>query len=215
LLEHEGVAADKLGDAAPGAYKIIVAHADLARAVALLEANDLPRRGRRGVAETFATESLMPSPVEERARYAAALASELERTLEALPGAVGARVHLALPAPTLEALAGVAARERPTASVLLAVRGASPLAEAELRRLVAGAVPGLQAADVSLVVADRAAPPASGEPLVRLGPLLVARAARPTLAACAAIALAAILGLALALVVAARRLAAASRRTGA
>ncbi|HZS41038.1 MAG TPA: secretion protein [Polyangia bacterium] len=179
LLETAGLPADKVADD-QGGYKIVVARADVARAFTLLEAHDLPRRGQKGLAETFGDSSLLPSAVEERARYAAAMAAELERTLEAMPGVTAARVHLALPADDPLATAG--AHGRPTASVLVKARGTLPASEADVRRLVAGAVATLQPADVSVVFA--AAPPDdNAPPLDHFGPLRVAHGERATVAA--------------------------------
>src|SRR5262245_31877616 len=113
VLESAGIGADKVQeDGQANAYKIVVPHGESARAFALLESRDLPKRALRGLGDTFAGGTLLPSPVEDRARYAAALAGELERSLEEIPGVVSARVHLALPPE--ESLIGDAARPRPT-----------------------------------------------------------------------------------------------------
>ncbi len=195
LLEGAGLSADKLADD-QGGYKIVVGRGEVARAFALLESRDLPRRGQKGLAETFADSSLMPSAVEERARYAAALSAELERTLEAMPGVIAARVHLALPA---DDPLSAAPRTRPTASVLLKSRAPAPASEADVRRLVAGAVPTLAAADVSVVFA--AAPLDEGPPpLDHFGPLRLSHDSRPTATALASVSLALILLLSIALV---------------
>src|SRR5262249_11471815 len=158
------------------AFTIVVGRGDAARAFGLLESRDLPRSGQKGLAETFGGGGLLPSAVEERARLQAALASELERTLEAVPSVRAARVHLALPEP---APPGESGRARPTASVLLkaASSGGLPLTEADVRRLVAGAVHGLQSADVSVVIAPL--PTEGGAPaLDRIGPVRVAHDSR-------------------------------------
>jgi type III secretion protein J len=204
VLDSAGVAADKEPeDGQANAYKIVVPRAEAGRAFALLEARDLPRRGQRGLAETFAAAGLLPSAVEERARYAAALAAELERSLQGVPGVMSARVHLALPPE--EPLVGDAAHARPTASVLIKSDRALALADSDVRKLVAGAVSGLAAADVSVVIAGGATVP-SAAPLEHVGPLRVARESRPLVAALATSGLALILLLSLAVVFAALRL---------
>jgi type III secretion protein J len=155
----------------------------------------------------------MPSAVEERARYAAALAADLERSLQGVPGVISARVHLALPPE--EPLVGAAAHARPTASVLL--KNARPtasvllksdrapaLADADVKRLVAGAVNGLAPADVSVVVAGGVDLPAA-PPFERVGPLRVAKESRPLVAALATSGLALILLLSLAVIFASLR----------
>jgi type III secretion protein J len=209
VLEGAGIGADKRPDDGPGAtggggYKIVVSRAESGRAFALLEKHDLPRRGSKGMAETFGGQHLLPSAVEDRARFAAALSTELERSLEGLPGVTAARVHLALPAE--DPLLGETQKARATASVLLKTRpGALPITDADVRRLVAGAVQSLQPADVSVVIAPTHVEP-DAAPLDRFGPLRVAPESRRTLATLATSGLVLLLLLAIAMVIAALRL---------
>ena len=210
VLESAGISADKTPeDGQANAYKILVARAEAGRAFALLEAHDLPKRSWRGLSDTFSGGTLLPSPTEDRARYGAALAAELERSLEEIPGVVSARVHLALPPE--ESLVGEAAHARPTASVLLKTHHTLPLAEADVRRLVAGAVHGLQPADVGVVMAAGVVNPGA-PPLDRVGPLRVAHESRMLTAALATSGLVVILLLSLGLVFAALRLGQMRRR---
>jgi type III secretion protein J len=210
-LDRAGIAADKAGDDAQGRWKVVVPRGEMARAVAVLEARSLPRRPVKGVAEAFADGAggLFPSAAAERARLEASLAADLERTLERLPGVRTARVHLVLPPD--DPLRGDDAHPRPTAAVLLDAAAPIAAGEAEVRRLVAGAVEGLQAADVSVVVARGAAdPPAPA--LVGLGPLRVAAASRDLTVALGSAALVVVLALALAVVALGLRLASLRRR---
>jgi type III secretion protein J len=210
VLESAGIAADKVAeDGQQNAYKIVVGRAESGRAFALLESRDLPRRALRGLSDTFGGGTLLPSPVEDRARYGAALAVELERSLEEIPGVVSARVHLALPPD--ESLVGDAAHTRPTASVLIKTAHALALADNDLKRLVAGAVHGLAPADVGVVVAAATVEPGAA-PLDRVGPLRVARESRTLTAALATSGLVVILLLSLGLVFAALRLGQLRRR---
>jgi type III secretion protein J len=208
LLESHGISADKTPEDGQS-YKITVPRADGARAFSLLEAHDLPKRGQKGLAETFSAGGLLPSAVEERARLGAALSAELEHTLEGLPGVTSARVHLALP--ESDPLSGEGARPRPTASVLLKTTQPLGVADSELKKLVSGAVNGLQAADVSVVVATVAAP-APGAPLEQVGPVRVARESRTTLAAFTVSMLAAILVLSIVVILCAVRIGALRKR---
>lgn len=210
LLESAGVSADKEAEEGQAnAYKIVVARGEAGRAFALLESRDLPRRDQRGLAETFAAAGLLPSAVEERARYGAALAAELERSLQAVPGVISARVHLALPPD--EPLAGESAHARATASVLLKSASQLPIADADVKRLVAGAINGLSPSDVSVVVAGGvSAPPPP--PFERVGPVRVAKESRPLVAALATSGLAIILLLSLAVIYASVRVGRLRRR---
>lgn len=210
VLEAAGISADKVAEEGhEGAYTIVVPRSAAGRAFALLESRDLPRHSLRGLSDTFAHGALLPSPVEDRARYEAALAAELERSLEEVPGVLSARVHLALPPE--EPLVGEEAHARATASVLLKTDKPLGLRDADIKRLVAGAVNGLQPADVGVVVAgaDAELPAPS---LDRVGPLRVAHESRTLTAALATSGLAVILLLALGLVFAALRLGQLRRR---
>ena len=213
VLESAGIAADKVAeDGNANAYKIVVARAESGRAFSLLESRDLPRRAApRPSATPSAAARCSPSPVEDRARYGAALAVELERSLEEIPGVVSARVHLALPPD--ESLVGEAAHSRPTASVLLktAPRSRRSIGDSDVKRLVAGAVHGLSPADVGVVVTAATVEP-NAPPLDRVGPLRVARESRTLTAALATSGLVLILLLALGLVFAALRLGQLRRR---
>jgi type III secretion protein J len=207
LLESQGITAEKsLED---GSFKITVPRQDGPRAFSLLEAHDLPKRGQKGIAETFSAGGILPSTVEEHARFGAALSAELEHTLEGVPGVSSARVHLALP--EVDPLVGEAGRPRPTASVMLKATSALTVSEAEVKKLVAGAVNGLQAADVGVVIANVTAPSA---PLAfdKVGPVRVAHESKATLAAFATSTLAVILLLALVVIFCAMRIGTLRRR---
>ena len=187
-LERAGIGAEKMPDegaAAGGSatYTIRVAHADGTRAVDLLRALGLPHDRRRGFAETYGQPSLIPTPSEERARYVDALAGEIERTLESADGVISARVHLVLEESDPLAV-DAKPRNAARAAVLLKARpGTAPFSEADVQKLVAGSVAGLEAAAVSVVDdgrgrSERARPPAS---LAALGPLRITPGTRPLL----------------------------------
>jgi len=105
----------------------------------------------------------------------AGVAGELERSLRGLDGVVSVRVHLAVP--VQDALSPDETPTQPSASVLLRHRGAQPpIATNDVQRLVAGAVPGLRPAQVSVVAlpVPALARPAERE-LSRFGRVTVTR----------------------------------------
>jgi type III secretion protein J len=198
LLEQNGIAADKLRDEADGAgWKIAVPRGELGRSFTLLEENDLPRRDRATASDDH---SLLPSLGEEQARLELARAAELEKTLERVPGVVSARVHLALP----DGARLDATHEPPRASVLLRTTARLPVDESSLRKLVAGAVSGLDESAVALVLANGSAPQAASL-LEPVGPLRVARGERGRVVAIAASGLALLVALGTALLLTALR----------
>jgi type III secretion protein J len=210
-LGRAGIPASK-GKSDDGAFTVSVAAADAPGAMELLRSLGLPRGKRPGLGELYKSGSLIPTPTEERARYVEALSGEVARTLETFDGVLLARVHLVLPEPDPLALEGKP-RVAAQAAVLLKLRPGttSPIAEADVQKLVAGSVPGLDAAAVAVVVTTaRPAPPPAA--LVNLGPWRMTPASRGQLLALGAVAVALIAVLAALVLVLARRLAASQRK---
>jgi type III secretory pathway lipoprotein EscJ len=88
----------------------------------------------------------------------------------------------------------------------------APIAEADVQKLVAGSVPGLEAAAVSVVMTSAAVPPSREASMVPLGPWRVTAPSRAGLVTVGAILLGVIAILAALVLVLARRLAAAQRK---
>lgn len=175
-LESAGVAAEKLPDPqAESLWMVTVGQDDAASALAVLTRENLPPPKAPGVLDTLDEGSIVPSRAAEHAKVIAGTAGDLERSLRAISGVVSARIHLAV-APK-DNLATVETEANPTASVLLRHRGATPpIAEGEVQRLVAGAVPGLEPESVAVVTTS--APPAARPPereLARFGPITMIR----------------------------------------
>lgn len=152
-LRAAGVAADKAPDQAavggrPATYRLTAAAADETRALQLLSDQGLPRLPE----PTPQAAGLLALPDEGRRAELQHKRAEIAATLEELPQVLQARVHLVVPEDDALKLTGAA---RPTAAVLLRLRPGKPrpdaAAEAQLQRLVAAAVPGLDPADVTLV----------------------------------------------------------------
>lgn len=179
-LKQAGVRADKRleqrGTAnRPSSFVLVVPRGDELRALSLLGQRGLPRLAER---TPQPGSKLLFSPAEQHAESAEQLSLALSETLERLPEVAEARVHLALPVPEPLSPLGT---PRPTASVLLKLRGALTIQPAEVAELVAHAVPGLEVQDVSVVRAAAPAEPlpaASQAPMVAVGPMVVAPESR-------------------------------------
>lgn len=215
-LDRAGIAAEKLADdglQGTRSFTLRVSRADGSRALEALRVQGLPRERRHGFAEVYGEPSLIPTSSEERARYLAATAGEIERTLETAEGIVSARVHLvprdserwSLGLPDDAPVAGGASGAR-AAVLLKTTRGAAGLTAAEVQRLVAGSVPGLAPEAVTVVVtAAPLSPGAAALGLAAVGPLRVAPASRGPLIAVFAGSLVVIAGLAATLFLSLRR----------
>jgi type III secretion protein J len=175
-LEKSGVASEKERDPEhEGTYRVVVTRDDAATALRVLSAEGLPPHAAPGVLDALGKGSLVPSRLSEHVKVVTGTSGDLERSLRAIDGVVSARVHLAVPPRDPLALGEKAPPA--TASVLIRHQGPTPpLAAFDVQRLVAGAVPGLQAENVSIVMTVAPAPGrAAARELSRLGPLTVTR----------------------------------------
>jgi type III secretion protein J len=174
-LDRAGIGAEKEADpVTEGHFRVVVERDEAARAIAAMREEDLPPPETPGVLDSMGKGSIVPSQLAEHAQYVAGLSGELERTLRGIDGVLAARVHLSIPErdPLAEG-----PPVRPTASVLVKHRGATPpLDPNDVRRLVAGAAPGLAAEDVAVVMLPH--PVVSLPPdreLSHLGPITATR----------------------------------------
>lgn len=147
-LKEAGIDARKL----PGkdGVNLEVDQPSVARAIAYLNAEGLPRERRSNMGDVFRKEGLISSPLEERARYLWALSQELSETISQIDGIVRARVHVVLP----ERSAGSDPAMPSSAAVFVKYRRGVSLDDAtpQIRRLVASSIPGLQADKVTVVL---------------------------------------------------------------
>ncbi len=160
-LEEEGVPGEKRrADGSDGGWTVTVPSGDTARARRILSDRELPRARAQGFAELFAGGGMVPTPVEEHARYLHALSGELSRSVGTLDGVVEARVHLGLPQ---DDPLRPGDRRPPRAAVLVRCRpaacGAVRALEPGIRALVAGAADGLSTDAVSVLVTEASAAP--------------------------------------------------------
>lgn len=123
---------------------------NLARAWRVLEENGLPRQKDQGLQDVFSNSGMIPTATEEKARLLLGTSGEISHTLKSVAGVVDAHVLVVMPdsSPLLDK----SDRVPPTASVLVKYRGHDlPLAEDDVKKLVARAVEGLQPENVAVV----------------------------------------------------------------
>lgn len=174
VLGANGIVADRVAGGGEAGWSVTVPRADYDRALSILTTAGLPRT-RSPVRDAMTADSgLVPSAGAERLRHAALLAASLEDTLLAMDGVLDARVHLVVPAAPESRLAQVAP-EPPRASVMLVVRSldARPTDDA-VRALALGAVEGLSAENVAVVVSQSPVTAIPAPDYAYLGPIRVA-----------------------------------------
>jgi type III secretion protein J len=94
-LIRSGFAAKKVP--ADKGFRIEVPSSMVGEALSLLASKGLPKDRKNSIGEIFNNDSMISSPLQERARYLYALSQELERTLMTMDGVVESRVHIVLP----------------------------------------------------------------------------------------------------------------------
>src|SRR5512145_2821700 len=161
-LDESGISArSKRQEGTEEGWMVEVPAADAGRARRILSERELPRARPPGFLDLFEDGGMVPTPLEEHARYLHALSGELSRSVEALDGVVEARVHLGLPQ---EDPLRPGEPHAPRGAVLLRCRPAACAAvrslEPSIRALVAGAADGLAAESVSVLIAEAEAAPA-------------------------------------------------------
>ena len=205
-LHRGGIQATKVKGkrGARAGYTITVERGDAVKAWQLLHRQNLPRPRQKQLKELLGAASLVATTRQRRALLQRALAAEIAKTLRSVDGVVDARVHLARPArPPLAPPGGALPRAR--ASVLMRVSGPSPLSREQVQALVQGAVQGLVARDVSVVILATPRTPAAATPLAQVGPFAVAAASRTPLLVSGITGLLLVLGLGLAVLALVRR----------
>lgn len=93
LLQHNNILASKSLVNKEG-YVVSVGRADFAAAVDLMNIYSLPSRPRVEIAQMFPADTLVSSPVAERARLYSAIEQRLEQSLLNLSGVVSTSVHV-------------------------------------------------------------------------------------------------------------------------
>src|SRR5690606_403027 len=96
VLLSEGIAAKReLQD--DGLISVSVPDERFAEAVALLDDAGLPAQKFSSMGDVFKSNSLVASPVQERAQMIYALSEEISHTVSQIDGVLSARVHVVLP----------------------------------------------------------------------------------------------------------------------
>lgn len=110
-------------------------------ALKILDSKGLPRDKKTSIGEVFKKDSMISSPLEERARYLYALSQELEKTLMSMDGVLASRVHIVLPE---RANPGEALSPSSAAVFVKYTQGSSfPAYVPRVRELIFNSIPGI------------------------------------------------------------------------
>jgi type III secretory pathway lipoprotein EscJ len=171
VLERGGVAAE-VSNRASGRV-IEVGRSDAERALAALQKHS-ERRPSPSLLAALGPPSIVPSRLSEQARISAGLAGEVERTLAGLEGVRSARVHFVLP--ERSPLAGKPAAAPKATVHVLEEPHAGRVSQDSVRRMVAGAVSGLDPIAIDVLVTAAPGAHESEQPqLARVGPITTTR----------------------------------------
>ncbi len=132
-----------------GGNAILVPAAQVHQARLKLAAGGLPKGGNAGF-ELLENQKFGVSQFVEQVNFQRALEGELERSVQSISAVEGAKIHLAIPKSTVF----VRDQQKPTASVLLNLRGGrslDPQQVGAIVHLVASSVPNLPTANVTVV----------------------------------------------------------------
>ncbi len=152
-----------------GLVSLDVDQSKLAQAIAILNAEGLPRERFAKMGDVFRKEGLISSPLEERARYIWALSQELSATLSQIDGVIKARVHVVLPEKT-----GGGDPSLPSSAAVFIKHKQGVILDdsvAQIKRLVSNSIPGLSSDKVTVVMLPSIAhskeilPEAKGKPV--------------------------------------------------
>ena len=150
-LLTEGIDAEKTG-IGDGVFTITVANGDVQGALAVLDAQGLPKGSRESIGQVFAKSGIVSSPFEERVRYIYALGEEVGQTIQQIDGVMVARVHIVMPEePELgqelkPSSAAVFIKQKPGYDLDFLMP--------QVRRLVANAIEGVAYDDVTVVLVE-------------------------------------------------------------
>lgn len=133
-----------------GRYAVSVDEGRFADSIRILNDNGLPKEDFATMGEVFKKDSLVSSPVQERAQMIFALSQELSRTVSEIDGVLSARVHLVLPEndPLRQQLVPS------SASVFIRHRADAPIGDLvpQVKMLVANGISGLSYDKVSVAL---------------------------------------------------------------
>jgi type III secretion protein J len=147
LLER-GIAAEKVAQGKTG-FAVTVEEEEQLRALEILRDLGLPKPAYEGLGVVFRKEGMMSSPLEERVRFAYALAQELAASCSRLDGVVSARAHVVLR--EKDVLTGAVTPA--SAAVMLRHTPDAPVDHyiPQIRSLVLQAVPDVEAERISVL----------------------------------------------------------------
>lgn len=156
VLRAAGIVASKRRDESSRElrFDVLVPARDASRALAVLEAQNLPRVDAPASVDLVDASGMIPTDREARMKQAVGLEGDVVNALRQVPGVLEVRAAISVAAS--DPLSDPAARPRPKASVLVIYRPTPeqepPLAEREVQRFVQAKLPELSSSDVDVLL---------------------------------------------------------------
>ncbi len=152
ILQQHGIDATKLkfGKGEKATFSVVVAQEDMVAANYILEIYHLPKRPEKGLSEVFSSTGIIPTQLEEKARYLSALQGEIAKTLEIVDNVSSARVHIVLP--EKDQLSNKELVQTSAAVFIKYYGDKLPITVEQVKNIVSHSVPNLDPENVAVVM---------------------------------------------------------------
>lgn len=152
-LQRRNIAARKVNQGKSG-YEIVVMQDDFTAALDTLDALDLPPRPRVQISQAFPSDSMVSSPIAERARLLSLVEQRIEQTIVTIDSVDRASVHLSYP---IDDMGASGVRPIHIAALIVHEPGIDEQELiAKLKRFMRNAVANANYDDISITLFERA-----------------------------------------------------------
>lgn len=157
VLRDRGIEANKVQDEASRElrFNVVVNQADMARALDVLEENNLPETPRADTEAMFSAGGMIPTSQQERAKQIVGIEGDIVNALRKVPRVVEVQAAVSVPEP--DPLRDVTeARPKPKASVLVVYQPDEsklpPISAEEVQKFVQAKLPEITSKDVNVLL---------------------------------------------------------------
>lgn len=154
LLRESGIGARKVRDEAARdlRFDVTVGAVDAPRALAVLEAHDLPQPPQPSSRDMIEASGMIPTEREGRMKQTVGLEGDIVNALRQVPGVTSVQAAVSVPRPDPLATRETTARAKASVLVILRPGEGPELSVEDVQRFVQAKLPELEAADVDVVL---------------------------------------------------------------